>query len=579
MTYNRHVLEAPWYRASLRLIGSCVIAGLTACIRTPRPVVQVIVLPALPPAPSADPTVPGAAYLADMEQRLEPAWQQFLTDCRSKLAIDHPLNAMRLQTQIALTVAVDGKVIRRDTLSSGVAEFDAVAHAIVDENLQLPPPPAELRSDDGTVRVEWLFARDRRRATAASARIVVMQAPTSVAVGGMLARQQYSRVASRLLTSADIDVGAATLQLSEAITRRALVSDDSEAVRAAVAAIIDDAPRLAPALLAIASAQRDELWPMLYGFAEPQLAPILQQRLLAHADELAMVLPRIQAAMPVATQSPTDAANTSWLAVSKQLQQRKLWGHGLAVEAALESATATMPDDAVVMRGQPATRGMACYGYVAVATTRRAAWRRVYEALQDGSATVRRDCARALRSSVPAPTSITKTLRQLLNDPDHQVAAAAVDAMGAQALPVASSVVLALARHRAVEVRAAVARQRAWLQNPANNAALTALRSDRDVTVRAQLIGMPDAMAGLLIDADSNVRAAAVRAVTDPALAAPLLRDPVVNVRVQAERSQALALGAAAVRVQVLTAMAAAPDGSLAQMQAASVYLAAQRSR
>ncbi len=535
------------------------------------PVAPTVQLPMLPPAPSADPTVPGAAYLAIIEQRVAPAWHQFLTDCRSKLPVEHPLNVMRLQTQIALTVGADGTVLRRDTLSSGVAGFDAVAEAIVDENLQLPPPPAELRSDDGNVRVEWLFARDRRRATAASARIVIMQAPTSVAVGGMVARLQFSRAASRLETSTDIDVGTATLQLSEAIARRALASPDSETVRAAAAAIIDDAPGLAPALLKIASAQRDDLWPLLYGFAEPQLAPVLQQRLLAHVDELALALPHINSAKSTAT--------ATWTAVVKQLQQRKLWGHAFAIQAVLAPATVVLPDDAEAARGQVVTRGLACYGYVAVAPTRPAVWQRVYQALQDGSATVRRDCARALQQAITAPASVTKTLRKLLNDPDHQVVAAAVDAMGAQALPVASSVVLALARHRSVEVRAAVARQSAWLQNPANNAALTVLRSDREVHVRVQLVGVAAALPGLLRDTDASVRAAAVRASPDPTLASPLLSDTVASVRTQAERRQALVLGAAAVRARVLTNIAAAPDGSLAQLQAASVYLAAQRTR
>ena len=522
----------------------------------------------LPPAPSADPTVPGAAYLAAIEQRLAPAWHQFLTDCRNKLAFDHPLNAMGLQTQIALTVSADGHVVRRDTLGSGVAGFDAVAEAIVDENLQLPPPPAELRSDDGTVRVEWLFARDRRRATAASARIVVMQAPTNIAVGGMLARFQFSRAASRLLTSVDIDVASATAQVSEAITRRALLSTDSATVRVAAATIIDDAPGLAPALLKIASAQRDDLWPLLYRFSEPQLASAVQQRLLAHVDELALALPRIRTANGV-----------TWAAAINQLQQRKLWGHAFAIQAALAPATTALPNDVVMARSPAATRGMACYGYVVLPATQRAAWQRVYETLQDGSATARRDCARALRLASTATTSVGKTLRTLINDPDHQVAAAAVEAMGALALPMASGSVLALAKHRAVEVRAAVAKQWAWLQNPANSAALTILRNDREANVRAQLVGVPAALPALLSDSDSNVRAAAVHATADLALITVALSDTVASVRSEAERRQALVLGAPAVRAQVLRTIAAAPDGTLAQMQAASVYLTAQRPR
>lgn len=538
--------------------------SVAACGGAPRPTTQTAVAPVLPPAPSADPTAPGAAYLASVEQRLAPAWQQFLTDCRNKLPADHPLNAMRLQVQIALTIDANGKVLRRDTLSSGVPNFDSVAEAIVDENLQLPPPPAEQRSDDGTVRVEWLFARDRRRATAATARVVIMEAPARVALAGMIARGQFARAAGRMASASDADSVAATEPLVTAIVHRAISSTDTETVRTAVAAMLDRNASNAPDVQKLASANREELWPLLYRFKAASFVPVVQQRLVAHPEELALALPHV-----------TAGSTAVWASTVKQLQQRKLWGHAFAIEAASDATRVVLPDDKVVLRSLPATRGMACWGYIAVAPTRRAAWQRVYEALQDGSATVRRDCARALNSAAPlgAPASVTKTLRTMLDDGDDQVAAAAVDAAAAQGVAVSSKVVTGLAQHRSVAVRSAVAHQRGWLQAGSNAAALTALRNDREPAVRAQLASTSAAGQALLADPDANVRAAAARAVVDPTQLTPLLTDSQANVRYEAQRTQALKLGAG-VRPQVLRNIAAASDGSLAQVQAAAVYFA-----
>jgi len=59
----------------------------------------------------------------------------------------------------------------------------------------------------------------------------------------------------------------------------------------------------------------------------------------------------------------------------------------------------------------------------------------------------------------------------------------------------------------------------------------------------------------------------------DPAQLTPLLTDSQANVRYEAQRTQALKLGAG-VRPQVLSNIEAASDGSLAQVQAAAVYFA-----
>jgi hypothetical protein len=410
--------------------------------------------PALAPAPSADPNAPGAAYLALLEAKFAPPWQQFLTDCRNRLAADNTLNDMRLVTRIALSIDGSGKVVRHDTLTSGNTDFDAVAEAIIEENRQLPVPPAAQRSDDGSVRVEWTFARDKRRATAASAQIVILQAPVNVAVAGLIARGKFGEAASRLRsTTNDPDSARTAETLALTIVKRALHSSDTETARTGLMAAIEDAPSLRVDVIALATATRDDWWPALTLLQAAELWSAEAQRVLARPDELPSMLPTLTSAY----------ASLSWSPTIKALRQRKLGGHALAIEARINPSTAQLPDDATVRASSTATRGMACFAYAAIAVQRKQAWGRINDALQDGSATVRRDCVRALVTPAAAPKTVINSIRQLLLDADEQVAASAVDAAVFQGLAMSGKQKLDLAKHKSAAVRRAVASQTSLL--------------------------------------------------------------------------------------------------------------------
>src|SRR5688572_27984735 len=49
--------------------------------------------PRLPPPAAIDASVRGAAYLTAIAAHIQPAWGQFLEDCRLRLPKQHPLNA------------------------------------------------------------------------------------------------------------------------------------------------------------------------------------------------------------------------------------------------------------------------------------------------------------------------------------------------------------------------------------------------------------------------------------------------------------------------------------------------------
>src|SRR5687767_8291532 len=75
--------------------------------------------PPLPPPPPVDAKARGAAYLTAVAAQLQPAWGQFLEDCRLRLPADHPLNKRELATVAGLAIARDGKLVPRIVTGSG----------------------------------------------------------------------------------------------------------------------------------------------------------------------------------------------------------------------------------------------------------------------------------------------------------------------------------------------------------------------------------------------------------------------------------------------------------------------------
>ncbi len=194
---------------------------------------------ALRPPRTVDVDTPGAAYLAAVAARVQPAWAQFLADCRMRLPPGHALNNFALIATVELVIEASGGVSGLDLTTSGVADFDHAAQDAVIDASPLPAPPLALRSDDDRVHIRWLFARDDRQAGPATAQLVHIALPVGEVVARLVAAGELGRAAQRIAVAdaGDPGIEAATDQLVVGTLREALVSADTAVRRAAVDAI------------------------------------------------------------------------------------------------------------------------------------------------------------------------------------------------------------------------------------------------------------------------------------------------------------------------------------------------------
>ena len=77
--------------------------------------------------PLLDSNARGAPYLTAVALSFQPAWHQFLEDCRLRLSADHPLNQLSLAATAELAIGKRGEVRALRIGSSGNRDFD---HAI-----------------------------------------------------------------------------------------------------------------------------------------------------------------------------------------------------------------------------------------------------------------------------------------------------------------------------------------------------------------------------------------------------------------------------------------------------------------
>jgi hypothetical protein len=158
-----------------------------------------------------DPGVRGATYLNAIAAQVQPAWGQFLEDCRLRLAKTHPLNEPKLVAIAELTIARDGRAGARIVTGSGNGDFDTAVFDVLGDATPMPAPPPELASDDGLVHIRWTFARDGRQAGAATAQLLEVQLPLLGVVERMLATgapNTLSRAAARIAASPANDPGS-----------------------------------------------------------------------------------------------------------------------------------------------------------------------------------------------------------------------------------------------------------------------------------------------------------------------------------------------------------------------------------
>jgi HEAT repeat protein len=526
----------------------------------------------LPVPASIDPDVRGAGYLTEVAAQLQPRWSVFLEDCRLRLPRAHPLNTSTLVTTFELAIGKAGEIVsRKQVETSGNGDYDTAVADVLGDASPLPAPPSELASDDELVHLRWQFARDRRQAGPATARVLSIELPLLVAVDSLLARGELARAATRIAAApaTDPERTPATARVMIAALREALDSPDSAARRAAVeacgrarvrelavavrgqlAATTD--PELRLAAITAVGALQDRA-------AAPALLVALHDDLAQHSR---LALARVAALVAIG-RAPDAAA-----AVGSVLDGGP---NATALAALVLTPIPALADKLVAWAagGDTATRGAVCAALPAAAPDHAVAL--IVRGLRDADATVRATCAGAAAREARAHPDVAMVTRlhELARDRDLAVRARAVAAIGAldPAHPVRA------ADDPAPEVRAAFAAT-------ATEAELRALAADREPDVRAiALTALGDRgrelAARAAVDPSAAVRRAATEVLDDAQLLARLARDDSPEVATAALVRLATLHGRAALTSQLLDQLAAAPAGSTERARIALAWLLA----
>lgn len=545
---------------------------------TPRAVAQLA-----PPAP-VDPAVRGAPYLTNVAAQFQPAWGQFLNDCRLRLPAGHPLNRVALATTVELAVDRTGRVKAvRITAPSGNSDFDRAVRDVIAEPSPLAAPPVELLSDDDRVHLRWLFARDRRQAGPATAQVLQLELPLAGVVARLIAAGELARAAQRIaVASPDAARHAATTRVMVAALREALRGMDGSVRRAAVEAV--------------GKARLVEL----VGEVRRLLTITSDADLRVAAIAAAAELNDVEAVPALLAQLPNDLASSPQLAVAAVrglVRLGRMNNAAVAVRRALASekanpialeAFALAPSagiehklDTWYTRGTPRIRSAVCAALVGLPPARRAS--RVHRGLIDRDATVRAACAATVGQLALASPSLTATLagwlQPLIHDRDHAVRARAIEAF-ATLDPVR---IVDASGDSVPEVRAAYARAAA-----SSNPNLRALVADRDPDVRAAAWTTLTAKQGdspplsqlalqAVRDPSPRVRLAAIAALDDTdALTHIAQNDDAPELRTAGLVELARRRGRAQIAAVLLDRFATSGPGSVERVRVALAWLLAQ---
>jgi HEAT repeat protein len=548
------------------------IATVVGCSSAPAPPPRWPASARLPAPAPVDPGQLGAGYLSAVAAQLQPRWAAFLEDCRLRLPRTDPLNAERLVATYALAISGPGEIVARSLLaSSGNAEFDAAAADVLADASPLPAALTELTSDDDLVHLRWQFARDRRQAGPATARVVSIELPLLAAVDRWLGRGELAR-ASRRIAAAPAGEPArapATARVMIAALREALASPDGAARRVAVEACGRAGVR------ELAAAVRAQL--ATAGDPELREAAVVAAGALGDRDAAPALVASLRD--DLAQRSPIALTRIAALATLGQAEAAA----GL-IRAALDAgpnpvaltALAITPVPALVDQlarwsrgGAPAIRGAVCAAMPGAAPARAAGM--ISHGLRDPDATVRAACADAAArlGRAAAGRAMLQALRARARDRDRSVRARAIAAIAVlDPVHPAGGV-----RDRAPEVRAAAAAV-------ATEAELQILVVDPDPDVRAAawtaLGGRARGVAVRAVDDPSPVvRRSAIAAIADPGVLARLARDDSPEVATAALVRLTALVGRSAQIAPLLEQLLAAPPASAERARIALAWLLA----
>jgi HEAT repeat protein len=532
--------------------------------------------PPLPPPPPVDPNARGAAYLAALAAQIQPAWGQFLEDCRLRLPKEHPLNQRGLAAVAELVIARDGRVVPRMVTGSGNGDFDTAVVDVLGDVSPLPPPPPELASDDDHVHLQWLFARDSRQAGAATAQVKDVRLPLLGVVEKLLARKMTDRAARRIALAPvdDPDRIAASERVFTVALREALQSPSGGVRRAAVEAI--------------GRAQVHALASEIHLLVSPHSDLDLRVAAITAAGQLGdpAVVPGL------ARDLAHDFGNRPRIAIAK-IEALVALGRGREAISAIKSelanapttiglaALALVPDPdlapklATWMGSKDAQIRAAVCGTLPVAVPARSL-ALLARGMRDPDAGVRAACiANAVRASEAksarkVDATVLRLLRELARDRDRTVRARAIAALG-----------IADPGHRYRAIDDPAAEVRAASVVGAGEADLRTLAGDRDPEVRAAALAQlgdraPELATRAVADLSAAVRRVAIGILVDDVQLERLSTDPSPEVATTALVKLAMRRGRVAMTSPLLAGFAASPKHGPERVRIALAWLLAR---
>lgn len=532
--------------------------------------------PRLPSPLPVDPAVRGASYLTAVAQQIQPAWANFLEDCRLRLPITHALNDPSLEAIADLAITMDGRIADvRISRPSGNGEFDTAVFDVLGDASPLPHAAVDLASDDERVHVRWLFARDRRQAGPATAKVIEVRLPLLGVIDHLLAERQLARAATRVsrAPASDPERGAAAERVMVAVLREGLASPYgnvreetveaigtarvrslAEAVHRLVSPTIETDLRLA----AITASAR---------LGDRGVVPSLLEGLRADLESRpSIALAKIGALVALGRATEVGAIIGAQLERPSGIQVTALAALALAPDPALAPKLETW-----FRRGGATIREAVCTALPAAAPA--TATEVIARGLRDPDASVRATCvdAAARQGRAAADAATLRRLRVLVRDRDRMVRARALAAL-ARLDP----------KHR--QARAfedPVAAVRLAAIGGATDSELRALAADPDADVRAAAIRIlgdraPELVVRAIRDPAAQVRKAAIPALTDDEMLSRLANDDAPEVATAAEIRYAARRGRAAVTTAFLDRIAGAPASGLERVRIALAWLLAR---
>ncbi len=530
--------------------------------------------PRLPEPKGIDPAVKGAAYLTAVAAQIQPAWGQFLEDCRLRLPNTHPLNQPSLVAIAELSIARTGRLDVRIATGSGNGDFDTAVFDVASDAGPLPAPPSELISDDEVVHLRWMFARDARQAGPATAQVVDVRLPLLAVVERLLETKALERAIARVTAAVGAGVAAgdresmlAAEKVMVAVLREGLYSANGAARRAAVEAVArTNAGPLVADVHAMAGPIQD-----------------LDLRLAAITASAQLRDPAV--ATTLATDLREDLASRPRLALAK-VEALVALGRGVlaapAIRAELSAgpseagllALARVPDPEIAPKlagwmasSEPKTRAAVCAALPGAAP--QLAGRLIAKGLRDADASVRAKCS-DVAARATKDVAIAKRLRELAKDRDLTVRSHAIAALG-----------VIEPGHRLRSVTDPSPAVRAASVVGAGEAELRVLATDRDPDVRATALAAlgdraPELAVAGASDLSAAVRRAAIATLVDDQLLERLANDASPDVATAALVRLANRRGRAAITGQLLASLGAAPSGAPARVRIALAWLLAR---